>query len=384
MSKSQAPYSRPHILFLVSEDWYFVSHRLPLARAAVDAGYQVTVATKVSSCRQKIERAGIELIDLPFQRSGLNPLRELAFSIKVLRLYRQLKPDIVHHVAMKPVVIGSLAARLAGVPATVNALGGLGYVFTSETVKARLLRPIVEKLLRLALNGERSALILQNRDDQELLVNSGIVRQSAIKVIRGVGVDPSAYINRSSPHRAPCLVVLPARMLRDKGVHEFVQAASYLTEEGVTARFALVGSPDPQNPNTIAEEQLNAWAADGKIEYWGWRSDIAEVFSQAHIVCLPSYREGLPKVLLEAAASSRAIVTTDTPGCREVVQNGYNGLLVPVRDAKALAQAIRTLILDAELRDRFGRNGRHRIETEFTSSMSVDMTLSTYKELLQI
>ncbi len=383
MSNSIESYDRPHLVFLVSEDWYFVSHRLPLARAAIDAGFRVTLATKVSSYRQEIERAGINLIDLPFKRSGLNPLRELAFSIRVLNLYRRLRPDLVHHVAMKPVVIGSLAARLTGVPAIVNALGGLGYVFTSQTSKTRLLRPVVERLLRFALNGKRSALILQNRDDQELLVNAGVVRQSSTKIIRGVGVDPSVYTTQSKAQPQPCLVVLPARMLRDKGVHEFVQAASDLRNEGINARFALVGSPDPQNPNSIAEEQLHAWAADGAIEYWGWRSDIAEVFSQAHIVCLPSYREGLPKALLEAAASSRAIVTTDTPGCRDVVQDGYNGLLVPVGDAKALAHAIRTLILDTEMRDRFGVNGRRRIEMEFTSTMSIDMTLSTYKELLQ-
>ncbi|MEW9899951.1 glycosyltransferase family 4 protein [Chitinivorax sp. PXF-14] len=383
MSNSIESYDRPHLVFLVSEDWYFVSHRLPLARAAIDAGFRVTLATKVSSYRQEIERAGINLIDLPFKRSGLNPLRELAFSIRVLNLYRRLRPDLVHHVAMKPVVIGSLAARLAGVPAIVNALGGLGYVFTSQTIKTRLLRPVVERLLRFALNGKRSALILQNRDDQELLVNAGVVRQSSIKIIRGVGVDPSTYSTQNRTQPQPCLVVLPARMLRDKGVHEFVQAASDLRNEGINARFALVGSPDPQNPNSIAEDQLHAWAADGTIEYWGWRSDIAEVFSQTHIVCLPSYREGLPKALLEAAASSRAIITTDTPGCRDVVQDGYNGLLVPVGDAKALAHAIRTLILDTEMRDRFGVNGRRRIEMEFTSTMSIDMTLSTYKELLQ-
>jgi glycosyltransferase involved in cell wall biosynthesis len=371
---------KTHLLYFVSEDWYFVSHRLSLARAALEAGYDVTVVTRVRDHGDEIQRAGIRLIAFPLRRAGLNPLLEMSFLLRLWRIYRRVRPDIVHHVAMKPVILGTLAAKLAGVPGIVNALGGLGFVFSSSSLKARLLRPLMSVLLRFSLNSKHGVLILQNGDDSELLVKRGFVRRSAIRLVRGVGVDPTAY-RVDLPADNPCLVILPARMLRDKGVYEFVAAARQLRDEGVPARFALVGEPDDENPASLKESELQGWAQEGLIEYWGWRDDMADVMVQSHVVCLPSYREGLPKVLLEAAASGRAIVTTDVPGCREVVRNGFNGLLVPMQDADALAQAIRTLVLDADKRRQFGLNGRQLAETEFSMQQSTAATLAIYSEL---
>ena len=374
--------SKPHLLFLVAEDWYFVSHRLPLAKAALAAGYRVTVATRVRDHGKEIRQEGLDLIDLPFRRAKVNLLREGYFFFKLWAMYRRLKPDIAHHVAMKPVVFGTFAAKLSGrKTAIVNALGGLGYVFSSPTLKARLLRLCVGLLLKAALGGKGSLLILQNEDDKTMLVNRKLVNESSVRLIRGVGVEPSVYSPALCPDEL-CLVILPARLLRDKGVREFVEAARQLKREGLPVRFALVGEPDPENPTSFTSRDIEAWVAEGVVEAWGWRHDMAEVFAQAHIVCLPSYREGLPKVLVEAAASARAIVTTDVPGCRDVVRHDYNGLLVPARNAKALAEAIRALVLDPAKRHALGRNGRRRAETEFTASGAIKATLTLYRELL--
>ncbi len=371
----------PHLLFLVTEDWYFVSHRLALARAALAAGFRVSVATRVSRHADIIRDAGIELIAVPFRRSGLNPLREIVFLFRVVALYRRLRPDIVHQVAMKPVVLGSLAARLAGIDRIVNALGGLGYVFSSRSALAMALRKPLAWLLRTSLDGARGTLILQNQDDRTLLLQTGGIAPERVRLIRGVGVDVAAFAESAEP-AGPCLIVLPARFLRDKGVWEFVEAARQLRAQGTDARFALVGAPDPDNPASIAQSQVDAWVREGAVECWGWREDMAAVFAQANIVCLPSYREGLPKALVEAAAAGRAIVTTDAPGCREVVGEGVNGLLVPVRDAHALARALKRLIDDAPLRRQMAARGRERAQAEFRSDQSIAATLGIYRELL--
>lgn len=372
---------KPHIVFLVTEDWYFVSHRLPIAKAALAAGYNVTVITRVTGCEKVIREVGVDVCHLPGQRGGLNPFRQVAYCLAVYRLYRRLRPAIVHHVAMKPVIYGSIAARLAGVRNVVNALGGLGYVFTSGALKARLLRPVVRGLLRVAMGGRRTLLILQNGDDREMLVSSGVIDKKRVRMIRGVGVNVDRYPGPNG-RVDKCLVILPARLLRDKGVVEFALAARRLAAEGVLARFALVGAPDEENPASLSVQEIESWVAEGFIEAWGWREDMPVVMTQADIVCLPSYREGLPKALLEACAAGKAIVTTDTPGCREVVEDGHNGLLVPVRDVDALVSALRTLITDAALRHRFGLNGRRLAQTQFSEQAALTASLEVYRELV--
>lgn len=374
--------SHPKLLYFVTEDWYFCSHRLPLALAAQDAGYDVAVVTHVNEHGEAIRRAGIRLIPFSLSRRGMNPLSELAVLVRLIVLYRKEKPDLVHHVAMKPVVYGSFAARLSGVPRVVNALAGLGYVFTSDQPKARLLRPVIGSAFRGILNSCRSRLILQNQDDRAMFIRKRFINEERIRLIRGSGVDTAVFSPTPEPSGIP-VVMLVSRMLWDKGIKEFVEAARQLKTRGVDARFVLVGDTDPHNPSAIPNEQLTAWHAEGVIEWWGRHDDMLVVLAQAHIVCLPSYREGLPKVLLEAASCGRPIVTTDTPGCREVVRNGENGLLVPVRNTVELAGAIQRLIASPELRQKMGARGREIVVSEFAIEKVISETLTVYEELLK-
>lgn len=362
------------LLFLVTEDWYFCSHRLPIARAAKEAGYDVAVACRVRAHGERVKEAGIALYPLEeLSRKSRNPVRELAALREITSLYRAVRPDIVHHVALKPVIYGSIAARRAGVPAVVNAMAGLGYVFSSGDLKARLARPLVTAAFRALLERPGTRVVVQNRDDQEHIgVGSAVV-------IPGSGVDLQAFTPSAEPAGIP-LVVLPARMLRDKGVLEFATAARMLRAQGIQARFALVGAPDEENPAYIPETQLRAWQSEGTVEWWGWRDDMAAVFGASAIVCLPSWREGLPKALIEAAAAARPIVTCDVPGCRDVVRHGENGFLVPARDPAALAVALRKLIESRSLREEMGRKGRARA-TEFSTKMVIERTLNLYADL---
>lgn len=374
--------SRPKILYFITEDWYFCSHRLPLALAARDAGYDVAVVTNVNEHADVIRRAGIRLIPFDLSRKGMNPASELAVLARLVALYRKEKPDIVHQVAMKPVLYGSLAARLSGVSRVVNALAGLGYIFTSDQPKARFLRPVIGSAFRGLLNSRRSRLILQNQDDRAKFIRKRFISEKRIRLIRGSGVDTAVFVPTPEPPGVP-VVILPSRMLWDKGVREFVDAAGQLKKRGISARFVLVGDADPHNPSAIPTEQLTAWHAEGAVEWWGRRDDMPAVFEQSHIVCLPSYREGLPKVLLEAASCGRPIVTTDTPGCRDVVRQGENGLLVPVRGTAELADALQLLIEQPALRKKMGCKGREIVVSEFALEKVVAKTMNIYRELLK-
>ncbi len=362
----------------MTEDWYFVSHRLPLAIAAREVGYEVTVVTRVAEHGNAIREAGLKLIPIELSRRGKNPILELMLIYHLTALYRCEKPDIVHHVAMKPVLYGSLAARFAGVPHVVNALAGLGWLFTSHSRLASVLGRGVRFALEWLLN--RGTVIVQNPDDLQWLADIGI-EQSRTQLIRGSGVDVNRFAPTPEAEGAP-VVVLASRMLWDKGVGEFVAAARDLRRQGIIARFVLVGDPDPANPASISQVLLDDWKKEGAIEWWGRRDDMPQVFAQSSIVCLPSYREGLPKVLLEAAACGRAIITADVPGCREVVRDGDNGLLVPVRNVAALADAMTRLLTNATLRQRMGERGRQRVVGKFSQERIIDQTLAVYRGLL--
>jgi glycosyltransferase involved in cell wall biosynthesis len=368
--------NKPKLLFVVTEDWYFVSHRLSLAVAACKAGYDVAVATRARQHVEMIQRAGIRVIPFELSRRIGNPLLEL---LRLLSLYRRERPDIVHHVALKPVFLGALASWLAGFPAQVNAVAGLGWLFISQSRKARWLSPIIRWILARLLSSSRCRVIVQNPDDAELLKRAGVT-ESHLRMIRGAGVDTSEF-SPSPESPEPICVVLATRILWDKGVGEFVEAARQLKQGGVMARFVLVGDPDPNNPASVPEVTLHAWQKEKVVEWWGHRDDMVAVFHAAHVVCLPSYREGLPKVLLEAAACGRPIVTTDVPGCREVVREGKNGLLVPARDAQALSEALLCLIKNPELRAEMGRRGREIVLKEFSSEKVIAQTLDLYEEL---
>ena len=367
------------LLFVVTEDWYFVSHRLPLAMAAQKAGFDVAVATRVGTHGETIQAAGVRLIPFGLSRRRGNPIREMA---ALSRLYRRERPDIVHHVALKPIAYGALAAWLSRVPVQVNAVAGLGWLFTSTNAMVRLTRPVVRWVLAWLLNARGSLTIVQNQDDRALLIRTHLP-ETRLRLIRGAGVDTSLFYSVPEPSGSVC-IVLAARMLWAKGVGEFIDAARLLSQTGVNARFVLVGVPDPGNPASVPVATLHAWHGQNGVEWWGQCDNMPAVFHAAHIACLPSScREGLPKVLLEAAACGLPIITTDVPGCREIVRDGDNGFLVPVRDAQALALALRGLIQNPDLRAKMGRRGREIVLAEFSQERVIAETLAVYRELIQ-
>jgi glycosyltransferase involved in cell wall biosynthesis len=367
------------ILFFVAEDWFVCSHWLPLIAGATMAGCDVVVVTRVNKHASRILELGATLRPIDFSRRGLNPFDELIAIFQLWKIYRRERPDIVHHVAMKPMLYGSMVARFSGAPKAVNWVAGMGWLFTSTKYKARILSSLVKSALGWLLN--KTTVIVENKDDQAILIGSGVESQY-IHIVRGAGVDTSAYQPTSESDGGVPVVVLPARMLWDKGVREFVEAAGILQSRGVSARFVLVGEPDPGNPASVQLEQLLEWQKSGVVEWWGRREDMPHVLAMSHIVCLPSYREGLPKALLEAASCGRPIVTTDVPGCREIVRDGDNGLLVEARNAAALADALGVLITDSIQRRLMGQRGRERALAEFSEEQTVSQVLALYREAL--
>lgn len=384
---SERPAGRPRLLFLVTEDWYFCSHRLPIARAARDAGFAVTVATRVAAHGEAIRAEGFDLVSLRMERANSNPLREIAALAEIIRVYRRVRPDIVHHVAVKPALVGSLAARLIRVPRVVNAIAGLGFVYASRSLKARILRPCISLGFRVLLNGRRSRVIVQNPDDRRLLIENRLVAPERLTVIKGSGVDLAHFHPVPEPAvgpAAPPVAALVSRMIWDKGIGVLVEAARLLKARGVALEIVLAGRPDPQNPASITEDQLRAWHDEGIVEWVGFCDDVAGLWARSHIAVLPSwYGEGVPKSLLEAAASARPLVAADGPGLREVVQNGATGILVPPRDAGALADALQRLAEDAALRRRLGQAARALAEREFGEDIVIQETLAVYRSLLK-
>jgi len=304
------------IIYFVSEDWYFCSHRLPIARKALAEGFKVVVVTRVSNHRDIIKSEGFELAPIGINRGGMNLFSELRTISTLYSYYKKYKPDIVHHVAIKPVIYGALVARLIGSIKIVNAMAGLGFVFISNKKRVKLLRFFVHQLFRFLFNNKNSQLILQNKDDLGYFLKNKLVNNENVTIVRGSGVDVKKFIPAEESTGVP-IVMLASRMLWDKGVGEFIEAAKILKQEGVEARFVLVGDSDPENPASIPNAQLSEWHELGIVEWWGERGNMHEMLTQAHIVCLPSYREGLPKVLLEAASCGKPIIATDVPGCRD-------------------------------------------------------------------
>ena len=313
-------------------------------------------------------------------RRNKNIIKGIFSILEIIRIYRREKPHIVHHVAIKPVLYGSWAARIAGVPGVVNALAGLGFIFVAQGWKTSVLRRLVVFAYRSAFSAKNAFGIFQNPEDLKLFVNAGVVKSEKAALIRGSGVDISHFIHLPEPAGIPT-IVLASRMLWDKGVGELVDAAKQLRKDGVKCRIILVGSPDPENPASIPEETLRRWHAEGIIEWWRHKDDMPEVFAKSNIVVLPSYREGLPKVLLEAASCGRTIVATNVPGCREIVHHNENGLLVPPHDSKALADALKVLIKNPELRAKMGARGRKIVEAEFSEEIVVRKTMEVYEKI---
>ncbi len=368
------------ILFLVSEDWYFCSHRLPLAKAAKEAGAEIVVATRVADHAAPIEEAGLRLVPISLARGGRNPLHDMKTIAELIRLYRRERPDLVHHVALKPILYGCFAAAFSGVPTVVNAVAGMGFTFVSEDLFAQALRPVVRAAFRRLMNRPRTRTIVQNPDDLRLLVEEAGVAPERLVVIRGSGVDVARLRPQPEP-AGPPVAVCVSRMLWDKGIGELVEAARRLRADGVPLTVRLVG-PTDQNPASIPEATLKRWAAEGIVEVAGPTQDVAGTYAKAHIAVLASYREGLPKSLLEAAACGRALVASDVPGCREICRDGETGLLVAPRSAAELAVALKRLVRDAGLRRRLGTNARRLAERAFAVEIVVRETLKLYEEML--
>lgn len=373
--------SSRRLMFVVNNPAFFMSHRVPVALAAQRAGYDVHVATMDGPAVADIQALGMTHHAIPMTRSGKHPLQELGTLLALLRLFRRVRPDVVHLVTIKPVLYGGIAARLARVPGMVAAISGLGFVFLSQSLKMRMVRAVVARLYRVALGHPNSRVIFQNTSDRDKLKSLGAVRDEQVVIIRGAGVDLNAYRALPEPPAPPVVVTMVARLLRDKGVQEFVQAASLLRERGVPVTMQLVGGVDAGNPASATQAEVEAWQREGAVQALGERSDIAELYAACHIAVLPSYREGLPKSLIEAAACGRAVVTTDVPGCRDAIEPNETGLLVPVRDAHALADAIERLAEDAALRQSMGAAGRVLAEREFNIERVARIHVELYDAL---
>jgi glycosyltransferase involved in cell wall biosynthesis len=371
------------ILFVVNCPAFFISHRLPLALAAKMDGYDIHVATMLGKESNQITAAGLTHHTLPLTRSGKNLFNELAVFIAIYKLFRQVRPELVHLVTIKPVLYGGIVARIVRIPSVVAAVSGLGFVFIAKGFKALIVRTGIKILYRIAFGQNNLRVIFQNSDDSENFVKIGLVCKDKVVLIRGSGVELTQFRVKKEPDGHP-VIIMAARLLKDKGVNEFVEAATRLRKKGVKARFLLVGKIDQDNPATVTKNELDKIRKDGQVELLGHRTDIPELFAASNIVVLPSYREGLPKVLIEAAAAGRPIVTTDVPGCRDAIEKGISGLLVPVCDSTALAEAIMLLINNAEMRKTMGKEGRRLAEREFTIDKIVEAHMNIYRELKKV
>jgi glycosyltransferase involved in cell wall biosynthesis len=371
------------LLFLVTDDWYFISHRLQLARAARDAGAEVLVMTRLSEHQAALESEGFRIIPWKSMSArSINPLREAKALLEVFGAYHRFRPDIVHHIALKPAMYGGLACIAWGRIPSIQTIAGLGYLFTSPSRGAQCLRWMTIALLWFVQRARRTKTIFQNPDDRECFVKLGIVDSRNAILIESSGVNVKSFLPLPEPTGVP-VILLASRMLWDKGVREFVEAAQELRRQGVQVRFAFAGRVDGESERSVSEEQLLAWDRDRIVEWWGYTQDIRLFIARSNVICLPSYyREGVPKILLEAAACERAIITTDAPGCRETVRSGENGLLVPPKDGLSLAQAIRVLVEDPVLRADMAKKSRELAVKVFSEDLVIKRTLSVYRELL--
>lgn len=373
--------NRWRIAYLVTEDWYFCSHRLSLGVSAKQQGYDVDVVTRFNRHRDQVVSAGLRDVDSPLRRTSKSLLGELLSIWRLYRLYCEGQYKIVHQVGMKPVVYGSLCALACPRIRVVNALGGLGFVFTSNDLRARIIRPFLGLALRWLINGSKGKLILQNPEDIEYCVQRLHINPGKIVMIRGAGVNMETYHPEDIDTALP-MVMLASRMLWSKGVGDFVEAATQLIRSKVQARFVLVGGLDEDNPQCISEIHLRAWQEAG-IEWWGNRADMASVLASANIVVLPTtYGEGVPKVLIEAASCAKPIVATNVAGCKEIVQDGENGILIKPGDISGLAGAILMLLNDPIKAKKMGTRGRDLVRREFAEAYVIGSTLRVYENLM--
>lgn len=372
------------IVFVVNEASFFLSHRLRLAQEAQRRGADVTLICGENTGEHAALEHDLAVVPVHLSRSGINPLTELRTFLSLWRLYRRLRPDLVHHVTIKPVVYGTLAARLTRTKAVVNAIPGMGFVFTRSGSKAAVRRFLINAVYRFSLTHPNMRVIFQNNEDQTAFVANAIVSRDQTVMIRGSGVDFDEFVATPEPPTQDIVFVLVARMLRDKGVAEFVEAARAVRTNYPHWDFWLVGDVDPGNPASLSIEELMEWDETGVIHWLGHREDVPEILQLSHVLVLPSYyREGLPKTLLEAAASQRAMIASRVAGCLEIVTDGVTGLVVEPRDAVDLAGAMVRLGNDAQLRKRLARAARSKADAIFRVEDVVQDTFFVYQQLLK-
>ncbi len=363
------------ILLFANTDWYIYNFRLSLAEELRKQGHEVVLLSAPGDYYQLLQTSGFEWIPFPLSRQGVNPFRELWTLWRLIRVYHRVRPDIVHHFTIKPVIYGSFAAHILRIPGIINSITGLGHLFIDPGSMTRVLRSIAKIMYRIILPQTR--VIFENPEDEKTFVNEGLLGSEQSHLILGTGVDTERF-RPSEKHNELPLVLFSSRILVTKGLPDYVEAANILREKGVKARFIVAGTTDAGNPASISAEQLDVWKEAGVVELWGWQNDMPSILAQADIFCLPSYREGIPNALLEACAAGLPIVATDVPGCRDVVTSGVNGLLVPVKNPEALADALETLILDRELRLAMGAAGR-QIAIQFNTKKVNAETLMVYR-----
>ena len=368
------------LFIVVNVDWFFLSHRKDIALSAQKNGYGVTVVTKDTGKQQYIEALGLKVIDLPMNRSGQNIIEELYTCWFLYRLYRRKKPDIVHHVGLKTILWGTLAAKLAKVHGVVNAVSGLGIFFSEENTS--LVSKLLPRVLRFSHHRKNLAVIFQNEEDKGLFLKNRIIKEEQAFMIKGSGVDLNQYCYTPELESQKIKVLLTARMIVEKGVFVLVDAALKLKEKyRDKVEFLLCGGLD-DNPKAIKEEELKSVCDGGYIQWLGYRTDVLELLKSCHIVAFPSYyKEGLPKSLIEAAAVGRPIVTTNSIGCKETVVDGYNGYLIPVKDSDTLAKKLNLLFEDENLRQNMGRNSRILAEKDFSIENVIRRHLEIYSQL---
>lgn len=368
------------LFIVVNVDWFFLSHRKDIALSAQKNGYDVTVVTKDTGKKQYIEALGLKVIDLPMNRSGQNIIEELYTCWFLYRFYRREIPDIIHHVGLKAILWGTLAAKLAKVHGVVNAVSGLGIFFSEENKS--LVSKLLPKVLRFSHHRKNLAVIFQNEEDKGLFLKNRIIKEEQAFMIKGSGVDLNQYCYTPELESEKIKVLFTARMIVEKGVFVLVDAALKLKEKyGDKVEFLLCGGLD-DNPKAIKEEELKAVCDGGYIQWLGYRTDVLELLKSCHIVAFPSYyKEGLPKSLIEAAAVGRPIVTTNSIGCKETVVDGYNGYLIPVKDSETLAEKLNILFEDENLRRNMGRNSRILAEKDFSIENVIHRHLEIYSQL---
>ena len=373
------------LLFIINNLNFFLSHRLPVALAAKQNGYEVHIAAPLGDSlrdgKDKIIKEGFCFHPVRIYRSSTNPLKEIISFCDLYKLQKNLKPDIVHLVTIKPVLYGGISARLAKTKGVVAAVPGLGSAFRKNGFKGWILNKIVSLLYKAALRNKNTIVIFQNNDDKKIITELCKLAEEQTRLIPGSGVNLKEYDFLPEPEGVP-VITMASRLLKDKGVPEFIEAAGILKSKGIAAEFWLVGDIDPDNPTSVKESELVEWKKEGTVKILGFRSDVAALFSKSNIVVFPSsYREGLPKVLVEAASCGRAVITTDSPGCRDAIIPNKTGLLVPVKNASATADAAEYLIKNPEVRKTFGKAGRAFAEQTFNIEDIVNQHLNIYYKI---